>query len=177
MKDHRLSCSCELKWSRKPPKFKKEIISRDAEVFEGVHITAGQDQAMYLLNNPEHITHQKRSCRPSTISPAYQNVYYLLVPRDHWLWIDPTDDTALIEFEAFAKVMEGDQNLLALKFKGISKQLDKHQAIFAEQPGTHYAPEEVACRSRLPKCLLSARAPRDHWLWIDPTDDTATYRV
>jgi hypothetical protein len=42
-----------------------------------------------------------------------QNVYYLLVPRDHWLWLDPTDDTAVIEFEAFARVMGGDQDLLS----------------------------------------------------------------
>ena len=109
IKDERSSTLllCELKWSRKPLN-SKEIISRDAEVFKGISQLDKIKQ--YLLNNPEHITHQKKLPKPF---PAYQNVYYLLVPRDHWLWIDPTDDTALIEFEAFAKVMEGDQNLLS----------------------------------------------------------------
>ena len=64
----------------------------------------------YLLKNPKHLTQQRKLPKPLT---AYRHVYYLLVPRDHWLWIDPTDDAALIEFEAFAKVMAGDQDLLS----------------------------------------------------------------
>jgi len=98
---------CELKWSRKPLN-SKEIISRDADVLKGV---SQLDQIkQYLLKNPKHLTQQRKLPKPLT---AYRHVYYLLVPRDHWLWIDPTDDAALIEFEAFAKVMAGDQDLLS----------------------------------------------------------------
>jgi len=98
---------CELKWSRKSLP-SKEIISRDAEVLKG--ISQMNKIKQYLLKNPKHLTHQKRLPKAFT---EYQNVYYLLVPRDHWLWIDPTDETAIIEFEAFANVMRGDQDLLS----------------------------------------------------------------
>lgn len=98
---------CELKWSRKSLN-SREIISRDAEVLKGISQLDKIKQ--YLLKNPEHLTHQKRLPKAFT---DYENVYYLLVPRDHWLWIDPTDDTAIVEFEAFAKVMGGGQDLLS----------------------------------------------------------------
>jgi hypothetical protein len=35
----------------------------------------------------------------------YQNVYYLLVARDHWLWVEPTGDRAIVEFEAFVAAL------------------------------------------------------------------------
>jgi len=98
---------CELKWSRKSLS-SREIISRDAEVLKGVSQLDKIKQ--YLLRNPKHFAHQRRLPKAFT---AYQNVYYLLVPRDHWLWIDPTEDTAIVEFEAFTKVMGGGQDLLS----------------------------------------------------------------
>lgn len=98
---------CELKWSRKPL-LSREIISREAEVLKG--ISQMDKIRQYLLKNPKHLTHQKRLSKAFT---DYQNVFYLLVPRDHWLWIDPTDDAAIVEYEAFAKVMGGDQDLLS----------------------------------------------------------------
>jgi hypothetical protein len=96
---------CELKWNRKSLS-SKEIISRDAEVLKGISQLDKVKQ--YLLRNPERLTRQKTLLREFT---EYRHVYYLLVPRDHWLWIDPTDDTAIVEFEVFAKVMGGDQDL------------------------------------------------------------------
>jgi hypothetical protein len=98
---------CELKWSRKSLS-SKEIISRDAEVLKGISQLGKIQQ--YLLKNPKHLMYQKKLPKAFT---DYHNIYYLLVPRDHWLWIDSTDDTAIIEFEAFAKVMEGEQDLLS----------------------------------------------------------------
>lgn len=97
---------CELKWSRKSLS-SKEIISRDAEVLKGV--SQLDKIKKYLLSNPEHLARQRKL----KVFTQYRNVYYLVVPRDHWLWIEPTDDTAVIEFEAFAKVMGGDQDLLS----------------------------------------------------------------
>ena len=107
IKDERSSTLvlCELKWNRKSL-FSKEIISRDAEVLKGISQLDRIRQ--YLLKNPEHLTRQKKLFREFT---EYRDVYYLLVPRDHWLWINPTDDTAIVEFEAFTKVMGGDKDL------------------------------------------------------------------
>jgi hypothetical protein len=98
---------CELKWNRKTL-HSREIIDRDGEVLKGISQLNKIKQ--YLLKHPKHLAQLRRLPRAFT---GYQNVYFLLVPRDHWLWIDPTNDTAAIEFEAFAKVMGGAQDLLS----------------------------------------------------------------
>jgi hypothetical protein len=35
----------------------------------------------------------------------YQHVYYLLVARDHWRWVEPRDEFAIVEFDAFVRTL------------------------------------------------------------------------
>jgi hypothetical protein len=41
----------------------------------------------------------------------YAHAHYLLVARDHWLWIEPEDGIAIAEFEAFAAALCQHENL------------------------------------------------------------------
>ena len=87
----------EVKWMRKTLR-PKEFSWKDAEVLKGI---SQLDQIRrYLLDHPDHFSKQKRLPRPMT---AYEHVYYLLIPRDHWLWVEPTADGAIIEFDALMK--------------------------------------------------------------------------
>ena len=40
-------------------------------------------------------------------------MFYLLVARDHWLWLEPHERVAIIEFDAFARVIDPSETLLA----------------------------------------------------------------
>jgi|HubBroStandDraft_4_1064222.scaffolds.fasta_scaffold02417_3 hypothetical protein len=95
----------ELKWIRKTAR-PVEIPARDADVLKGV----GQLKQIrqFLLENPDYLCEQRKL--PRSLS-EYTNVHYLLVARDHWLWIDPEDGIAIAEFEAFAAALCRHENL------------------------------------------------------------------
>jgi hypothetical protein len=95
----------ELKWCRKPLA-PKEIPGKDAEVLKGV--CQLRKIRELLLHKPIHLAGKL----PRRLSD-YEHVYYLLIPRDHWPWFDPTGEVAVLEFEAFARAMEGSGNLLS----------------------------------------------------------------
>ena len=94
------SCSsvviAELKWIRKTTR-PVEIIDRDADVLKGI----GQLKQIreFLNESPLHLKSQGRLPRPLG---EYEHVSYLLIARDHWLWVEPTGDLAIVEFEAFS---------------------------------------------------------------------------
>jgi hypothetical protein len=95
----------ELKWIRKTAR-PVEIPARDADVLKGV----GQLKQIrqFLLENPDYLCEQRKL--PRRLS-EYANVHYLLVARDHWLWIEPEDGIAIAEFEAFAAALCRHENL------------------------------------------------------------------
>jgi hypothetical protein len=86
------SCStvviAELKWIRKTVR-PAEIQERDADVLKGV----GQLESIraFLAENPDHLRVLRRLRRPLD---QYEHVQYLLVPRDHWRWVEPHDGIA-----------------------------------------------------------------------------------
>ena len=41
----------------------------------------------------------------------YKTIYYLLIARDHWLWIEANDGVAIVEFEAFIRGLANASNL------------------------------------------------------------------
>src|SRR5262249_9641659 len=95
------------KWIRKtlrPQEFK----DRDREVTKGV----AQLKAIkgFLSENPGHLNSIGRL--PRSLA-GYTNVHYLLVARDHWLWIEPSDDVAIVEFDAFLRGVSGSASLEA----------------------------------------------------------------
>jgi len=87
----------ELKWIRKtlrPQEFKE----RDREVLKG--ITQLKSIRDFLVPHPEHPNSIGKL--PKSLA-EYRNVHYLLIARDHWLWIEAADGIAIVEFEAFLR--------------------------------------------------------------------------
>jgi hypothetical protein len=89
----------ELKWSRKPLK-PAEAVDRDLEVLKGVQQLDAIRE--FLTRTPDHLSIQGRLRSPLS---DYQHVYYLLVARDHWRWVEPRDGFAIVEFEAFVRAL------------------------------------------------------------------------
>jgi hypothetical protein len=83
-----------------------EIPARDADVLKGV----GQLKQIRQFLLETLITFVNSvSCRGACQNT--QNVHYLLVARDRWLWIEPEDGIAIAEFEAFAAALCRYENL------------------------------------------------------------------
>lgn len=95
----------ELKWIRKPLRA-LDIPARDSDLQKGI------DQLRlirtFLSSNPRHLSAQRRLPRPLT---EYEHVQYLLVARDHWLWAEPCDGIATVQFDAFAGALRRASNL------------------------------------------------------------------
>jgi hypothetical protein len=95
----------ELKWIRKTTR-PIELIDRDADVLKGIkQLRQVRD---FLLETPSYLSSQGKLPRPVS---EYRNVYFTLVARDHWLWIDPEDDIAIVEFEAFSSALTRSESL------------------------------------------------------------------
>jgi hypothetical protein len=89
----------ELKWIRKIVR-SVERLSRDADVLKGIEqLKQIRD---FLIGHPNYLLSLGKVPRSLT---EYINVYYLLVARDHWVWVEPTSEVAIVEFEAFSKAL------------------------------------------------------------------------
>jgi hypothetical protein len=95
----------ELKWIRKTIR-SIELLSRNAEVRKGIRQL--EQIRDFLTIHPDYLYSQRKIPRPLT---DYKNIYYLLVPRDHWLWVEPTEDFAIVEFEAFSTALKRPEGL------------------------------------------------------------------
>jgi len=95
----------ELKWIRKSLS-PKERIGKEAEVRKGMsQLALIRD---FLTANPDHLKDRKKLLKRFD---EYEHIHYLLIPRDYCPWIDPTDGTSLVDFDAFKKAMLGPDNL------------------------------------------------------------------
>jgi hypothetical protein len=86
----------ELKWYRKPVTY-RERLQADEQFLDGVNSQLGTIKR-YCEEYPQFLQERKKLTR--TLSD-YENVYYMLIARDHWIWIEPTDGTSVVEFEQF----------------------------------------------------------------------------
>lgn len=96
---------CELKWIRKHfgP---LEKIDRDDDCKKGFRqLKKIKD---FLTNEPRHLINLK--VLDHAIS-EFKHVYYVLLARDHFLWIDPQDGLSLLEYEHFKDVLTDCQDL------------------------------------------------------------------
>jgi hypothetical protein len=89
----------EMKWIRKTLK-PVEFKDRDADVLKGIKQL--EEIRRFLTANSDHL--RSLGKLPRQVS-EYRNVYYLLVARDHWCWVEPTDGIAIVEFEAFSSAL------------------------------------------------------------------------
>lgn len=95
----------ELKWIRKSLR-SVEIIEKDAAVLNGV--AQLQEIRAFLADHPDHLTGPGRL--PRRVQD-YDHIYWLVVCRDHWTWMDVTDGIAIVEFEAFSMALDADGDL------------------------------------------------------------------
>jgi hypothetical protein len=86
----------ELKWYRKPSTY-RERLRADADFEDGYERQIATIRA-YCRNNPEWLKDRKVL---ALSLKEYESVYYLLIGRDHWAWLDPRDSAAVVEFEQF----------------------------------------------------------------------------
>lgn len=95
----------ELKWIRKTVR-PAEIPDRNADVLKGIRQL--QSIRSFLTATLRHLVDTGRLSRPLD---AYDHVYYLLVARDHWRWVEPDDSVSIVEFEAFSTALSGAEDL------------------------------------------------------------------
>lgn len=91
----------ELKWYRKPSTY-RERLRVDAEFEDGYRrqlptIQEFCTQHPDWLKNRGDITHSLSD---------YENVFFLLIGRDHWSWFAPHNGNAVVEFEQFRLAVE-----------------------------------------------------------------------
>jgi hypothetical protein len=89
----------EMKWVRKTLR-PVELKDRDADVLKGIRQL--QHIRQFLTAHPDHLRSLGRLPRRLH---EYENVHYLLVARDHWLWAEPMDGIAIVEFSAFSSAL------------------------------------------------------------------------
>ena len=89
----------ELKWIRKTLR-PAEIPDRDADVLKGFDQLSAIKE--FLAGKPDYLAAQGRLRRSVR---EYRHIYYLLVSRDHWRWVEPQNGIAIVEFGAFASAL------------------------------------------------------------------------
>lgn len=85
----------ELKWMRKIVRT-REIPGQDAEVRKGFKQL--NEIRRFLSGHPGHLAAIGRIARSVT---DYARVTYMVVARDHWVWVDSSDGIAIVEYDAF----------------------------------------------------------------------------
>jgi hypothetical protein len=95
----------ELKWLRKAIRSVEHVAQEDAFLY-------GVEQLerirTFLQTNPRFLT--ERGDLSDDLG-KFRNVYYVLVPRDYFVWIDPAKGTPVIEYEAFSRMLAREKNL------------------------------------------------------------------
>ena len=95
----------ELKWIRKIVRT-TEIPERDAEVLKGIQQV--DEVRRFLEDTPRHLAAIGKIARSLS---DYERVLYMVVARDHWLWVEPTNGIAIVEYEAFVQALDRYDNI------------------------------------------------------------------
>jgi len=93
----------ELKWVRKPNR-SVEQIARDEEITKGVQQL--QTIRDYARMHPEFL----EAKLPKSLG-SYANVHFILIVWDHWHWVEPNDEFAILHFEALLPALNKSTNL------------------------------------------------------------------
>jgi len=89
----------EMKWIRKPLRA-LERIERDADVLKGINQL--KDIKSYLRSHPNHLSLQGILTHPLD---WYRHVYFLLIARDHFVWVEPEEEVAILGFDVFSAML------------------------------------------------------------------------
>ena len=96
---------CEAKWIRKTLQ-SKEHLDRDKDVAKGFS-QLGRIRD-YLRSHPNHL---KQLGFLGRSIDKYENLFYVVLARDHWLWREPADQVSILEFDAFVRILSKAENL------------------------------------------------------------------
>jgi hypothetical protein len=96
----------ELKWYRKPSTY-RERLRVDAEFEDGYKRQLATIQ-LYCENHQDWLKDQGALTRSLF---EYENVFFLLIGRDHWSWFPPQNGAAVVEFEQFRLAVERNPSL------------------------------------------------------------------
>jgi hypothetical protein len=89
----------ELKWLRKSIR-SVEHIAQEAAFLRGVDQL--ESVRAFLQSNPRFL--MERDDVSEDLS-KFRNVHYVLVPRDYFIWIDPTKGFPVIDYDAFSRTL------------------------------------------------------------------------
>jgi hypothetical protein len=90
---------CEAKWLRKVTRA-LDHINRDNDFAKGFNQLA--DIQTFLAANPNHLKNLRTL--PKSLD-QYKNVHYIVLARDHWFWKESNNGIAVLEFEAFVRII------------------------------------------------------------------------
>ncbi|MGA3033654.1 MAG: hypothetical protein ABSD70_10235 [Terracidiphilus sp.] len=93
----------ELKWVRKPNR-SLEQIARDEEITKGVQQL--QTIRNYARTHPDFLGRKL----PKSLR-SYASVHFILIVWDHWYWVEPNDEFAILHFEALIPALKKTTNL------------------------------------------------------------------
>jgi len=95
----------ELKWIRKPISV-FERCDRDKDFLKGVDQLRSIER--FLSQNPSYLVERGKLSRSLS---DYSQVRYLLIARDHFVWVDPDKAYAVIEHETFKRAVSKEGTL------------------------------------------------------------------
>jgi hypothetical protein len=95
----------ELKWLRKTIR-SVEHVTQESSFLHGV--SQMQKIREFLEGNPRFLLDRKDL---SQELPAYRKVHYLVVPRDYFVWIDPSCGIPVVDFEPLCRGLARHGNL------------------------------------------------------------------
>ena len=95
----------ELKWSRKPLR-PLERIDRDAEIWHGLDQLRQIEN--FLKQNPTYL--MQRGALSASLSD-FLKIHYVLIARDHLVWVDPEQEHPIIEYDTFKRMLRTAPNL------------------------------------------------------------------
>jgi hypothetical protein len=95
-----------MKWTRKTVRA-REHVDKDEELLYGVEVQLKRVQE-FLSSKPDHLRSIGASARSLE---GYTNLYYLLIARDHLVWIPPQQGRHIVAYDAFKKMLSDHQSL------------------------------------------------------------------
>jgi hypothetical protein len=98
----------ELKWYRKPSTY-RERLRADERFLDGQHRQLGTIR-QFCRDHPCFLKERNRLRRSLA---DYEHVYYILIAKDHWVWVEPQDQTCFLDFEQFRCALERHASLHA----------------------------------------------------------------
>ena len=96
----------EMKWYRKPSTY-RERLRADEQCLDGVHRQL-RTIKQFCREHPKFLKERKKLNRNLS---EYEHVYYMLIARDHWIWVEPDDQTSVVDFEQFRSAFARHQSL------------------------------------------------------------------